>query len=719
MKSHSFREIPKVSEVAAPLFHLDLKQSLRRHKSVAVAVTVLLMVASGYLILKRKPFNYAESIVFVSPSKASLTGDSFSPQTYEALLQQEMHLVTERATLQLILREPEFANYPLRKESEAETISRLQGSIFVGRVEQSYRFSIGMESRNRMEVADQINAVTHVFLLRAQKLESDDSEARVAALTKQRQDLEQKLNDTLVQQSALNRRMGIAVADVLQTNRFDAETERLRDQLMQAQAERGTAQATLNTLSGPSGNSTLIAASDEAIANDAGLSGLKNSLAQRRAALIQQMVGMSISNPLYQQNQEELKKLDDAQDQLHSKLEQQAARRLQDKARGDLQRTQTMESDLLTRLATKQAQAGNASQPLQEAIGMGQDVQRFRAQYASLDARIQALDVDSSGPPAVRLVESAVTPLSSVSDRNKKLLELIFFFSWLAGLAVACILNALDQRIHKVEDVMRVAGFGVMGVLLDHHDYNKKFSDEYNFRLAGALEDAVRRGGSRVFLVTGDRSEVGTSETLRELARTLASFGRKVLAMDASGRTPPVAYYAKGTADESTAGPADIERRSALPERDQNAINGMLERYLKTYEIVLIDSPPILTSADTEYLARVVDGTVLVVGCGISRKRELQRSLNLLSKLGVLQVGIVLTRVGDDCADDDLASDIAALRDRLERKPLNSKWLNEQIALSMTAKDHRLRPEDTFSEEAALLDSEELPRVETAPVNPH
>lgn len=691
MSSQSFRAVPNLEGMGTPLLNLDLKQSMRRHRRLAFAVTAGIMLVTGTLIAKRKPMNYAESTVSLAPASPGVGADALSSQVYDALLQQDMRIVTERATLTEVLHQPEFAGYREANESEASATARLQGSVFVSRVDQSNRFSIGMESRNREEVADRVNAVTRVFLLRAQKLQVQEAETHLATLHKQRDDVQQRLTDALTKQSQLNQSMGVAVTDGLMTNHFDAETSHLRDQLLQVQSQREAAQAEFNSLSGPNSKEALAAASDQAVAGDAGLASLKNSLAQRRALLIQQMVGMSTTNPLYEQNEAELKRLDDAQDQLRGTLEQQAGRRLQDRARGELQRTQFLESDLLTRLATKQSEAGNASRDLQVAVGLGQEIQILRTEYSSVDAKVQSLESELTGPAAVRLIESAVPPFTSVPDKNKKLLQLGFLSSCFFGVAAACLMNLFDPRIHKAADVTRVVGFEVMGILLDHHDFNKKFSDEYIFRLAGALEDAVRRGGSRVFLITGDRSEAGTSEATRDMARTLASFGRRVLAMDAAGRNPAIAYSATRDGEE----PNPVHNRAELARpgeslRDGNIITGLLNRYLETYEIILIDSAPILSSADTEYLARVVDGTVLIAGCGVSRKSDLKRSLERLAKLGVSQVGVVLTQVGIDCTDDDLASDIAALRTRFEQKAPNSKWLKEQIAISMTLEDRSI-----------------------------
>jgi succinoglycan biosynthesis transport protein ExoP len=51
------------------------------------------------------------------------------------------------------------------------------------------------------------------------------------------------------------------------------------------------------------------------------------------------------------------------------------------------------------------------------------------------------------------------------------------------------------------------------------------------------------------------------------------------------------------------------------------------------YDIVLIDAAPILLSAETEYLARMADVTVLVIEAGKTKKAWLTRAARLLERL--------------------------------------------------------------------------------------
>ena len=67
--------------------------------------------------------------------------------------------------------------------------------------------------------------------------------------------------------------------------------------------------------------------------------------------------------------------------------------------------------------------------------------------------------------------------------------------------------------------------------------------------------------------------------------------------------------------------------------------------------MVLIDAKPLPISAQTEYLARLADATVLVVQSGATTKQELERAARLLERLEVAGVAVVLNKISLERAD--------------------------------------------------------------------
>ena len=62
------------------------------------------------------------------------------------------------------------------------------------------------------------------------------------------------------------------------------------------------------------------------------------------------------------------------------------------------------------------------------------------------------------------------------------------------------------------------------------------------------------------------------------------------------------------------------------------------------YDIVFVDSPPILAADDALFLARIVDAAILVINTGTSNLDEVRQSRELLEKTGTPLLGAVLNR---------------------------------------------------------------------------
>jgi Mrp family chromosome partitioning ATPase len=67
----------------------------------------------------------------------------------------------------------------------------------------------------------------------------------------------------------------------------------------------------------------------------------------------------------------------------------------------------------------------------------------------------------------------------------------------------------------------------------------------------------------------------------------------------------------------------------------------LLERLKETADIVLIDTPPVLTATDGVVLASQVEGVILLVSAANSRMGEMTAPLSSLEKVGVPILGFV------------------------------------------------------------------------------
>jgi Mrp family chromosome partitioning ATPase len=71
----------------------------------------------------------------------------------------------------------------------------------------------------------------------------------------------------------------------------------------------------------------------------------------------------------------------------------------------------------------------------------------------------------------------------------------------------------------------------------------------------------------------------------------------------------------------------------------------MLPAAAARYNYVIIDSPPLLAAADALVLSSVVDGVILIVCAGKTRRKELQSAVKQLHEVEANVIGVVLNRM--------------------------------------------------------------------------
>ena len=87
-----------------------------------------------------------------------------------------------------------------------------------------------------------------------------------------------------------------------------------------------------------------------------------------------------------------------------------------------------------------------------------------------------------------------------------------------------------------------------------------------------------------------------------------------------------------------TSGPIPPDPSELLASRHAAAT---VQELAALYDVILIDSPPVLAVSDPSVIARIVDGTVMVVRTGTVRRRELSSALDQLGKVGARTMGII------------------------------------------------------------------------------
>jgi capsular exopolysaccharide synthesis family protein len=166
-------------------------------------------------------------------------------------------------------------------------------------------------------------------------------------------------------------------------------------------------------------------------------------------------------------------------------------------------------------------------------------------------------------------------------------------------------------------------------------------------------------------LVTSTAPDEGKSTTLANLAVTMAQAEQRVLVVDCDLRRPSL-HTLFGVPNErglTTAvlaqddGPLPIQPTSVpglyvltsgpLPPRPADLLGSrrmgaLIERMRSEAEIVLFDTPPVVAVTDAATLAPRVDGVLLVLHAGQTRRDRAREARRLLEQVKANIVGVVL-----------------------------------------------------------------------------
>ena len=223
-----------------------------------------------------------------------------------------------------------------------------------------------------------------------------------------------------------------------------------------------------------------------------------------------------------------------------------------------------------------------------------------------------------------------------VSGVIRNALVLFVGFAFL-GLAAAVIAKKMDPKIYIASDLEQLLGYAPMAQLPDFLEVPGEVADEQLLRLAAGIEYACKEGGMRSCIFTGVGPEAGVTTVVTRVREMLESMGR-----------PTVLVSASGTAAAQTRGGNDRTQSAARSALLQQAAE---EAEIGHESLVLTDTAPLAASAETEYLARFADCTIVVVESGVTTRARVRDMASRLRHLNIAAVGFVLNRVALAKAD--------------------------------------------------------------------
>jgi len=645
---------------------LDIRRSLRMHRTLAIAVGIIVFLGIFSFGLSRHPYFSTEALIYVQPIQTKVITDTsqatYDPSRYETYLQQQLQTIVRSDILAEALSKPATRAWRFRGESDQAAITRLQQNLKVNRVEQSYELSVTLSGSDPVAIADVVNAVDNAYIKGEHDDEMAQSDQQLSILQDELQRVSTDLTDDRRQQAQLSVSLGVADTAGDTGNPYDVQLAELRSQLGKAIAAHDVAAAEAASISGDQGatNQSLRAAADEITANDPGLSALKQTIGTRRSTLASQMAGLTPKNPLYQQDEEELKRLDLTLSAMENEVRIKASRDLQQKLNLEANRTADIEARLSQQLQQKTAIATGATPELQHAADLAADITRLQARYAEVNSAINSIELQKDTAGLAHILVPATPPLAPKTSVKRLILAAALPLAIFMAILAAIVMSKIDPKIYIAKDVAKLLNFYPMATLPDSNEVDRPAKDEFILRLLAGIDQIHRASGAQTFVFTAASSTSEVTDLVASLARKMERLGYRVATLEASelieNRELSSGFFKTSDSDPAVPTPTRTPH--------ENFVVQKMETIKQDADFLFIDALPLLTSSEAEFAARLCDVVILVAESSQTTRAELKSSFALVKRLRVPGAAAVLNQLSLHEADDEFITSVHALQRR-------------------------------------------------------
>jgi capsular exopolysaccharide synthesis family protein len=276
--------------------------------------------------------------------------------------------------------------------------------------------------------------------------------------------------------------------------------------------------------------------------------------------------------------------------------------------------------------------------------------------------------------PDATMISPATVPLSAAPPTKRQLLVLSFFASCLIAVIAALVRDRLETGFRTAEQVEEETGLSALGfiprardrttaLMLDDRDV--PFAEAVN-TVRGALQMADVAGRPKVVLVTSALPDEGKTFFSVALARSVARAGGRSLLVDCDLRRPGVATTLGLAPRQGVAalvpgqGVAELVQRDEATQLDvitaagarenvqtivsSDALRSLVNEARAHYDIIVIDSPPVLAVVDSRVLSLMADSVVMVVRWRRTPRMLVLQALKQLRVYGAKVAGVVVTQ---------------------------------------------------------------------------
>jgi polysaccharide biosynthesis transport protein len=562
----------------------------------------------------------------------------------------------------------------IKREKVASAFLR---NLSVERFDKSRVISVSFTSKNPVTAKDMANALAVEYLALRTNKGFESARTAGAWLEERARKLRERVEKDEKAVQEYRQRNGLLEGE--RVTLIAEQISRLNAALVDASIERKKAQADLAQVKRLLGPSADVTSASQVMDSD-----VYKALRQETVALEQQEAELGRElGPVHPQLQQlrarKARLLEDIGEEVRK-----VVRSLENQAAAASAREEALDRDL--RSLKEQLAAANFKSADLAALEREAEASRMLLAKVMTGSMEKAAEQDPGAQAAgADILSLAATPIDPSHPQKFLVLFLTFFGSALLGVLLALAIDMMDVTYRTAEQIERdtrapllsyipamsrsetdgdVATFGL-------RNPSSPFAEAIRTVLARLVMTNASRPAKVVALVSSDPKE-GKSTLALAIARLESLAGCRVLLIDADIRRSRIAQFLRvnsrpglldilsGAVEPPHA--IQVERQSGLHvvvsgdyrqhvnysdflASDASRLRVMLDSVRDQYDVIFIDTPPMLALVDAQILATVVDTSLLIVAWGRTPKKTVDATVNIIRSARAHVSGVILNMV--------------------------------------------------------------------------
>ncbi len=548
----------------------------------------------------------------------------------------------------------------------------------------TYLLLISYRSTDRKLAANVANAIARSYLEHTYTIRFKSSASLSAFMERQLEELKAKMERSSGALAQFERELNVINPEE-KTSILSARLLQLNTEFTNAQADRVRKEAAFNSVAGGSLEAAQVSTQGDALKR------LSERLDEAQQKFAEVRAHFGPNHPEYRKASLQVSEL---QRQLQSGKEN-TGHRVEVEYREALNR----ESMLKKAVAETKGEFDGLNSRSFEYQALKREAAADKSLYEELVRKIKEATINSGFQnSSIRIADLARPAVTPVFPKTRLNALIAILLSSLIAVAVAILSDLLNDTVRDPEQVARAMSTEVIGSLPSVNEWNRRlitsaepgtalvlFNPE-NASGVAAFQEAVRTLRNSILLTDFDRSihslmvsssgpSEGKSTTAAYLALAHAQQGRRTLLIDGDLRRPSIhrRFALRSTPGLSTVLTSKTPWQSVLvryepvpaldilpagppSRRAADLVGGELTSLLESacaeYDLVVLDSPPLLGFPEPLQMAASVDGVLMVALAGRTNRKALGSAVNTLRRLRANVVGVVMNEVRADNSDN-------------------------------------------------------------------